>query len=81
MLNTVTEAGPAEYARPILLSLYPMLDRVEHRLPHAPQSTDWRGDAQTQYARQLALIREAAAIARMHLDNTLEALRAADSCG
>ena len=81
MLNTVTEAGPAEYARPILLSLYPMLDRVERRLPRPPEASTWQGQAKTQYAIRLDLVGEATAIIRMHLDGAVEALQSADSCG
>ena len=81
MLNTVTEAGPTEYARPILLSLYPMLDRVEHRLPRPPEANSWQGQAKTQYAIRLGLLSEATTIIRMHLDGAVEALQSADSCG
>ena len=81
MLNTANDIAIAEYARPILLSLYPMLDRVELRLPRAPEASTWQGQAKTHYALRLDLIRETTAIIRMHLDGVIEELHSAGSCG
>lgn len=65
----------------MLLSLYPILDRVEGRLPRPPEQCVWRGEAQSQYAGQLSAVRETIAVLRMRLDRTLEAMQVVGSCG
>lgn len=81
MLTTEPSDAAVEYARPILLSLYPVLDRVEARLPQPPDSCVWQGLARTQYAMQLNQVREAIVLARAHLDRAVEALRIVGTCG
>jgi hypothetical protein len=81
MVASTAELSTVDYARSIVLSLYPMLDRVEWRMPLPPDSCVWRGEAQSQYARQLSAAREATAVLRMHLDRALDAMQAVGSCG